>query len=214
MWDFFNKIYCINLDSRKDRWSTVTEEFSKIEVLNKINRISGVVYNGTNDKHTNACLGNHLSHALCLIDAKENNLNNCLIFEDDVEFFDDAYKNLEQTLTELPTDWDMFYLGVNMDAYYAYQVSDHIAKLTGGFSTHAYAIRNTLFDKLIEVNKNLSISHNDVVYANQIIPMNNCYVSIPLIAGQRLSYSDIEGRITDYNSMFKTRFNERLVRCG
>ena len=208
----FEKIYCINLDSRVDRWSLVVEEFKKVGILDYVNRMPGVVYTGTNDRHINACLGNHLAHAKCLEDAKRHGLDSCLIFEDDVEFFEDAYENLTQAIAELPTDWDMFYLGVNMDVYYAYQVSDHIAKLTGGFATHAYAVKSRLFDKLIEVNLDLSISHNDVVYANQIIPNHDCYIPIPLVAGQRLSYSDIEGRVTEYNGMFKQRFSERLIK--
>jgi glycosyl transferase family 25 len=209
--NIFEKIYCINLDSRPDRWDSALKEFAKLNILGYVNREPGVVYTGTSDRHINACLGNHLAHANCLIDVKKRGLDSCLIFEDDIEFFEDAYENLTQAVIELPTDWDMFYLGVNMDVYTAYQISDHIAKLSGGFATHAYAVRRKLFDKLIEVNLNLSISHNDVVYANEIIPNNNCYIPIPLVAGQRMSFSDIEGRVTDYNGMFKQRFKDKLV---
>lgn len=209
--DIFDKIYCINLDKRPDRWDESVKEFNKLGIMSRVNRIPGVIYTGTPDKHINACLGNHLAHARCLKDAKLNNLNNCLIFEDDIEFFDGAYENLSQAVIELPADWDMFYLGINMDVYYAYQISDHIAKLTGGFSTHAYAVKSNMFDLLIEINENLSISHNDVVYANSIIPRYNCYIPIPLIAGQRMNFSDIEGRVTDYNSMFIQRFRDKLI---
>ena len=38
--DFFEDIFCINLDSRKDRCELVNEEFKKIGIENKVKRFS------------------------------------------------------------------------------------------------------------------------------------------------------------------------------
>ena len=197
-WKFFDFIYCINLDSRKDRWKESIEEFSKVGVLDKVVRIPGV-------PHTHGFYGCRLAHANCIKDAIQNKVNNILIFEDDVEFFPNAYENLIQAIIELPEDWDMFYLGANLDTFPAYQISDHIIKLTGAFSTHAYAIKATLFDTLLQMNLNPDTGTIDISYAHNVHPDYNCYLAFPLIAGQRKSYSDIQKSVLDYNSMFLER---------
>lgn len=208
--NYFAGIFYINLDSRLDRRNETIKEFQKYGI--GAVRVPGVVYRGFGNKHRDACFGNHLAHANCLEIAKRNNLPCCLIFEDDVEFFEEAVENLSQAIIELPKDWDMFYLGANMDRFSAYQISDHIARLEGAFATHAYAVKDCLYDKLIELNRNKEIVHNDVAYAEQIMPKYNCYISIPLIAGQRKSFSDIQGTMMNSNPVFKERFKGKLIK--
>ncbi len=200
--DFFDFIVCINLERRKDRWEESLIEFSKIGIY--VARFNAI-------ESSNPSFGNHLSHASILKFAKEKKLNNILIFEDDVEFFPDAVKNLSNSIKELPENWDMFYLGANLDIYKAYKITPHIAKLTGAFSTHAYAVKNTLFDKLININMDISTVHNDVSYANLIHPNYNCYLTLPLVAGQRESFSDIQKCIMKSNDIFKSRLKSNLV---
>jgi hypothetical protein len=202
-YDYFDQIYYINLDKRTDR-----KELAELELRDegiKAVRVPGVV-------HENPAHGCHLSHAKILYDAIYNGFDRILIFEDDVQFFQDSLKNIRNALEELPPNWEMFYLGANLDAYPAYEISPHIAKLTGAFATHAYAIRHTLFHVLYEINSSLETSHNDVVYANTIHPVHNCYLAMPLIAGQRDSYSDIEKIVMRSNSVFKERLEKNLIR--
>jgi GR25 family glycosyltransferase involved in LPS biosynthesis len=201
--DKFSKIFCINLDRRVDRWEQAQKEFEKAGILDKVERFSAY-----NLPYATA-RGNHLSHAACIKKAKENNCENVLIFEDDVEWLNDP---LILKRVDLPTDWDLFYLGINMDRYSATQVNYHLAKINGGYSTHAYAINKTLFDTLIELNEDTKTVHNDVRMAYEIIPNYNCYVSVPLLAGQRDSYSDIQGRRMDSNQVFLERFDQHLTR--
>jgi hypothetical protein len=203
--DFFNAIFCINLDSRLDRWNQCLVEFDKAGIRGKVIRVPGVVVKN------NPCHGNHMAHAKCLEIAENNKLQNCLILEDDVEFFDDTFTTLGYCIKDIPENWDIFYLGANVWAP-ALQISPHIAKLTAAFATHAYAVKYTMYDILIDINTNKSIAHNDVEYSQRIIPNFNCYVSYPLICGQRNSYSDIMGREMSSNAMFKERLENSLIR--
>lgn len=203
--DYFDIIFCINLDRRTDRWEQSLLEFEKMGIKDRVIRMPGI-------ETSNPALGCHLSHAACLEYAKMREVNNILILEDDVEFFPAAMENLHQALVELPTVWDMFYLGANLHTYPAYQISDHIAKLQGAYSTHAYAVRHDIFDELIEVNVSSNIAHNDVYYSDVIIPNRMCYLALPLIAGQRDSYSDILKTEASSNAMFQRRLNRNLVR--
>lgn len=38
--DYFDKIYCINLDSRTDRWERTQTEFEKVGIENRVTRTS------------------------------------------------------------------------------------------------------------------------------------------------------------------------------
>lgn len=205
IWDFFDVIICNNLDSRTDRWEECLKEFESIGLMGKVIRHSAIV-------HENPCVGNGSSHSAMMQYAKDTACRNILIFEDDVNFFSNAVKNLAKSIKDLPDDWDMFYLGANLDVFPAYKVTDHIAKLTGAFATHAYAVRSTLYDRLIPIGPDESIEHNDVYYATHIHPNYNCYLATPLVAGQRDSFSDIQHKIMSSNAMFQERLQRNLRR--
>ena len=162
--------------------------------------------------HENPAIGCHLSHAVAFDHAIESGYENILIFEDDVEFFPDAVDNLELAYKELPNDWQMFYLGANLDRYPAYQVSEHICKLTGAYATHAYAVNRTLFKILYDINNSKDTVHNDVWYSTYVHPKYNCYLAMPLVAGQKDGYSDIQKTFMSSNDMFKARLERNLVK--
>ena len=201
---FFDLICCINLNSRPDRWEKAWKEFQGMGIEYEVVRIEGI-------KHVNPALGCHLSHARCIQKAIDINAKNILIFEDDIEFFTNAYENLIQSLVELPLDWDMFYLGANLDAYPARQISDHIISITGAFSTHAYSFTNKLFNLLKEINEDFSIAHNDVYYANNIHSQYNSYLAYPLIAGQREDFSDVQRTVMKSNPIFLERVEKNTL---
>lgn len=203
--DYFDKIYYINLDRRVDRRQQVENELAKLNI--QADRISGVV-------HEKPATGCHLSHAKIFDDALQSGYDRILIFEDDVEFFPNALENFTASLQDLPTEWDMFYLGANLDAYRAYQVKEHIARLEGAYATHAYAVRRTLFRALFEINADTEVVHNDVTYTQQIHPNYACYLALPLVAGQRDSFSDIQRTMMSSNNVFLTRLETNLVRMN
>lgn len=201
-YDFFDSIYCINLDRRTDRWGEAVQEFKKAVIENKVTRISAV------DLPDNPSKGNHLSHARALRDAKEKGARNCLIFEDDIEWINDPLL-FKRVVPEIPHDYGIIYLGVNTERD-CYQISRHLAKLTFAFSTHAYAINSNMFDKMIELNEDPTTIHNDVRICNEIIPNYNCFQTIPFLAGQRNDYSDIQKTQINSNPIFIQRFEEHL----
>lgn len=211
--DFFDKIYVINLDYRKDRLAQVMDEFSKVGIKDRVERHSGLTAHRFGDPKKDACYGNHLAHSICIHNANIEDANNVLIFEDDVQFLSNAIEVLSGTIQQIPKDWDMLYLGVNIEKP-AYQISRNLAKLTFAYSTHAYAVNlrySSVKDDLLSINTDPDVVHNDVEYSNKIIPNYNCYSCVPIIAIQRPSYSDIEKKFMDYDWM-QTRFEQNLVR--
>ena len=208
--DFFDLIFYINLDTRQDRNKQSLEEFDKVGIKDRVKRISGFTVNEFTDRQKNAYFGDQLSHACGLEKAKREQARNCLIFEDDVHFVNDTLIILDQAVKQLPKNWGLFYLGVNTEMP-SYQVSSRLAKLTFAYSTHAYAVNGYLFDRLIDINNNKEMIPFDVSYNSLIIPSYPCFTTIPLIAIQRPSFSNIAGMMKDYSWM-ETKFLSNLVR--
>lgn len=85
LFDYFDAIYCINLNHRTDRWKAVQKEFEKIWILDRVIRFSAI------ETPENGAIGCLLSHRAIIQKAKEMNWKNVLVFEDDIVF----RKNLE-----------------------------------------------------------------------------------------------------------------------
>jgi len=192
--DFFPMVTCVNLLDRKDRWHDAQTELGRVGI--KCDRFDAF-------KDINPVRGCLMSHLAILREAQERQ-ENVFIFEDDVLFIDEDYENtISQALTELDPNFDMFYLGANI-CNKIHKVSPHVGKLTHAQATHAYGVSAKFLGKLIPMIENF-YSHIDLLYGYEVVPNNNCYITIPLVAIQRASFSNIENRIVDYEWM-KARY--------
>ena len=201
--------YYINLDYRPDRNTYAQQEIMKLGLIPI--RIPGVIYTETNNTVFNRQIGCGLAHLNGLRLAKEQN-QNVLMFEDDVKLINDYTNIIQGALTELPEQWDMLYLGGNICSS-IFQISTHLGKLTHAQSTHAYAINKNFLDRLINhIEPRITTTIIDVMYANDIVPSHNCYITIPMVAVQKSGYSNIEERNVSYQDWMETRFYEQLRR--
>ena len=119
------------------------------------------------------CLESHLEIIKL---AKQENLNNVLILEDDCVFLKGG------KLNDIPNNWDMLYLGGNLDI---------ILNSTNKFwikgciwTTHSYAITKNLYNKVITELENYS-QEIDRYYKEQIHQYNNCYLIKDFLTTQR-----------------------------
>lgn len=193
------EVICINLENRQDRWEESIKEFHKAH-LNMVYRYEVI-------PNLNPVVGCAESHfevlEYCLKKDKH-----AMIFEDDVKFIND-YKNIYEYLNELDNrDWDMLYMGGNI-TYPFYRISDKIARVFRIQSTHAYCVNKKLIPTILS-RKYLLGKPMDLIYSEDIVPNNMCYITVPMLAIQRPSYSDIEQKRVDYNWM-EERYNNNLV---
>ncbi|MBD62065.1 hypothetical protein CL645_04345 [bacterium] len=207
--DFFDEIFCINLDSRPDRWSSFLKEARRVGIAHRVKRFPAIV-----PPSKNGALGCKLSTLSIIKKAKNKNLKNFLILEDDVVFKKNALKNLSVSISQLPVDWDMFYLGLNLTKE-SFKHSQNLVNVKGGRSTHAVAYSNSVYQDILDENS-LEPSQKldipiDVYYETKIHPKKNIYCSCPMIALQREAYSDIEKRNVNY-SWLETNFSSLVVR--
>lgn len=190
--DFFDGIYCINLDERTDRWSVAQEQFEKLNIKDKVKRFSAL-------KHEKGVIGCRESHINIIREAKELGLKNVLIFEDDVLIVNEDLVNIDKALSELSAiDWELFYLGATIDPNVGIltRISDNLVKTNFAYTTHAYAINNTMFDFILDQGPLYDII--DVFYCRYIVPRGNCYIINPMLCIQQESYSDIEKISSNY----------------
>ena len=205
--DFFDKTVCINLDRRFDRWSECVTEFEKNK-LTGIERFKAV--DGKDLQQlpkgflTQSRLALVLTNMLILDKAIEEDYNSILILEDDVEFTNQV-TNMKSFFDSLPDDWDMLYFGGNHNTHMGTNpptiVNDKVCKLHNTFSTHCVAINKKAFKEVLERLKKCD-NALDVIYV-ELQSKLNVYSFYPMIATQRVSFSDIENKITDYKWLIK-----------
>ena len=203
---FFDKIYCINLDRRTDRWEICEKLFTDRNL--EVTRVSPV--NISEDNHCcmkNAQLSLFRTHKNIIIDAKKQNLKNVLIFEDDVEFCDELVNYNGKTLEDrfsssinfLPSDWDVFFLGSGIYTDNKNLIGGEIYRIGYAMTTHAIAINSSYFDNIIGV-LDLESDILDNVYC-RLMSQNRTFSFHPNLISQRASFSDIENKYVDYPAL-------------
>jgi glycosyl transferase family 25 len=195
--DYFDKTYCINLDHRTEKWESVQMEFDT-HGLN-VNRFSAT--DGTKIFHggilKDGALGCTLSHNNIVQSAKNIGLNSVLILEDDVVFDDELNEKFVEWIKEVPEDWDMLYFGGNHNVGVTEKFTPHLIKITNTYTTHAYALKETVYDLILKRFKNMNFIV-DVIYA-EIQKQCNAYCFSPRLAWQKAGYSDILNVHADYS---------------
>jgi GR25 family glycosyltransferase involved in LPS biosynthesis len=213
--NYFEKIYCINLDSRPDRWNEVQQEFEALGV-SSYERFPGVI------AHSGR-LG--CSRAICgAIDkALAEECRAVLICEDDLHFprgGEYTNRKLQAAISQLPEDWDALYLGATLtNQFHAKPVEKYSAdllKLKSAFTTHAiaYSRKGLLaFKQAFEPSDSWGDSivaayeAIDVYLAKDYLHKNNCYITNELLSFQRPSHSDICNNYQDYIGLMQGTFD-------
>lgn len=203
---YFKKVFVINLDHRIEKMQAFTSQALRYNFV--FERISGVngreipFENPLNIPHFHpGDVGCTLSHKKVAEKAKSEGLENYLVLEDDVLFRSGMDKLFPIFWQEVPSDWDLVYLGANHNNTNPSKISDKVVKVNGSYTTHAMAIKNTMYDALIEVwgRKNKPVD----VLLSELHSQFNCYSLYPNLAGQRAGFSDILNKDVNYDFLLK-----------
>ncbi len=207
MMNYFEKVYCINLDSREDRWNQAQEEFKRNNIVaERVSAVEGAKLNlDFPPEIKEGAVGCSLSHLFIMKMAKQLNLESYLVLEDDVKFIDNFTEIFPQIMSQVPDDWDMLYLGgQHIHGRNIQEITPNIYKCEYTLTTHSFAVRNTVYDlfidKLIDITKPC-----DVHFAEQHKKIN-AYVCIPHLTWQREGYSDVEGQSVNYEFLKYHRY--------
>ena len=222
--NYFDKIFCINLDERTDRWEKCLNKFSLLGIEDKVERLSAVNLSHLTerDPKIRGRAGCVLSHAKILRKAKELNLGSYLVLEDDFDLCyspEDCLESLSLSLKELPEKWNIFYLGGNLtDEYGTFPLekfSDNLFKLNSCHTTHSFAVNSNFYDSL---DKELPKEDNvfdwlsekkaiDVYFSKNILHTSQSFIPHKMLFIQHADFSDIESNYYDYVDWMKNTFD-------
>jgi GR25 family glycosyltransferase involved in LPS biosynthesis len=194
--DFFDNIYCVNLDTRTDRWGNAIQEFEKHKL--SVERFPAIVGNPTGIQYNmlDGNVGCALSHYNVIKDANDKKYESILVLEDDVIFSDNLQEQFNDMIQYIPSNWDMIYFGGNHNHATLNMINTYVAKIENTYTTHAYAIRSSVYQSVIDLFPKLEFEV-DVMYAS-LQKQFNCYVFRPHLAWQQDGYSDIMKQHTNY----------------
>lgn len=173
------KAVVINRTDRIERLQRSQEQFNcygmEVEVFPAI--ITNPGWKGCRDSH------------LAVLE-KYKNEKFILVFEDDVLFISDPMEPIAEVIEELPSDWDMLYLGISPSQEYK-KFSPHLYRVNGGYTTHAILWHNRSNGAV-----NYVLTHRkdilkiDVFLGATVHKIFNCFVIFPILCTQRQEKSD------------------------
>jgi glycosyl transferase family 25 len=212
--DFIKKGYYINLDYRTDRNENTINELKKYDLYDVVQRYPAIkafdktikCEFGTEEWHK--CTTSLTKTNIEIVKkAKEENLENILILEDDILFHDkeipygSSYcpmKTIEKSLDSLMKipDWEIFYLGGSIFDKYLQMVDFNLIKVGKILTSHAFILNHRGYDKIL--NSNNKEVPNDILLNGVLDQKYSIYPCVALQRGGDLN--DIGGNHTGNSS--------------
>lgn len=216
----FDRIVCINLDERTDRWEQVQQTCQGLLGDSELERFSAIKLNIAEEYVHNARAGCLLSHRRVMKEAFDAGLESVLVFEDDLTFHPEFQELIHPTMSTLgKTKWDVFYLGFTPKAPLL-PAGEGLVRTFGGVTTHAIAYHRRAIPKLLQLLPDESdvlsflsrYKSVDRYYWQQIAGRMNCYAASPLLVFQCDDFSDIQQAQTLSNQQqAKAAFERHLI---
>lgn len=195
MWQFFDRRVC--LTTLAEEWEVGSQEFKRVGL--EVERFQSLPDIGRHESFSKS-----EREILCRFWLEEQP-QTLLHVEDDCVFRDLTY--LEQALYELPSDWDIIYLGANLlcwnkDEPQPERYSKYLWRVRAAWTTHAIAYNRRCVYDLLAKQPAFSEQMFDQ-YLSQKLPHLNAYCVGPMVAYQRPRWSSIWERYDDYTNIFE-----------
>lgn len=220
--DFFDKIYCINLAERTDRWEQCLKNFEKYDIKN-YERVEAVkIEDNRLDRKRKGQIGCALSFVKCFNLSAKNGYEKVLFLEDDFNFAfnkDELFDKMNRCLEQLPNDWDSLFFGGTLVGDYGHfpikRYSEDLFKLLSTHCTHCIAFSKSGVNKVINMlggpdiwSFNLVSSYEaiDIFFAKDYQRNTNSFFSDPIVCYQTISESNIESVAYDYSAWMDRNF--------
>jgi len=191
--EFFPHRVCINLDRRPERWERMQTRFGNagVGVVERFPAVDGakgaVPVSWPFSSGAYGCLQSHLA---VVREARAHQRESVLIMEDDVVFADGFQEQFQERVRHLPADWDMLYFGC-LHYEPPEPAAPGLGRLRISFSTFMYAVRRTVYDAFIFLNRR---ARYPVDKTNLFLQKRfQCYCFMPHLAWVDDNYSDAQG---------------------
>jgi len=206
--NYIEKAYYINLDYRADRKESFEKRVKNLDI--SVERFPAIIINKEDivnpygDIHWHNKVSNYHSHRAIISRAKELELQNVWVFEDDCVFVDGFMEKAQICINDLKCiEWDMFYFGGEPNKETVYY-SDNIVKTDGVYGAHSYLVNNTFYDKILSADL---VNGIDILYLNLHTSDKKYYLSREILCNQDgTSYSDIWGQTIQRDEVYKNAY--------
>lgn len=194
-WQWFDKKVCLTLQDHE--WQKGCAEFDRVGLFG-VERFQAVKEIGPHQSFSH-------SERNILLEFYHSNAERLLHLEDDVLFRDTSH--LEAAINELPSDWDILYLGANLLCWQNGEPqperhSEHLFRVRAAWTTHAVAYNKKCVFEILAKQSEFSIQMFDQYLSSRLSEFN-AYVVAPMVAFQRPRHSSIWGRFDDYTPIFE-----------
>ncbi len=186
-WRFFDKIYCISIDTRIDRRTEAKKQFADVGLLERVEFILVKKHPDNQEK------GIFQSHMKCLEKGLQAGAKNILIFEDDV-----LIKNFQpqvlldaQTFLNNTQTWNGFFLGA-ISSKMTRTGSKSVVKIQYRCLAHAYALNRRFARRIVQESWN-NIPIDDLLRRHG----TNFFAIAPMIAFQSAASTDNQAILLD-----------------
>lgn len=185
MWhSFFNKIFLISLDHCK----TDNFRLPGAESELKAHGIPYEIYPAY--KHENGAFGCFYTYKSIFSHCIDNNIDNVLIFEDDIKIIGDINFFMAGSMENLPTDYHTLHFGPNTHQPIQWAFKPFFLTMHQCRSTHAQAYSIEAMRQIVKYEwTGIPI---DQMVEEKLQPQGKCYCTYPLLVTQRNGYSDID----------------------
>lgn len=202
---YFDKVYLINLDRRKDRLERVTAkcdlinlQFERTPALDakEIPIPSFVFSMGDKNRFTPGAYALAMTTKEIIKNAMEQKLERILILEDDIQWHPWSTSIFYHAYKQLPVKWDCLMLSAE-NRQQPEQVCSSLYRAKRSFLCSAYALNHTIFEDYYHFLCNCD-KPIDNWMVNVLQPRGRVYVTHPIISTQVPDYSDISNMYEEW----------------
>lgn len=210
IFDYIEGAFYINLDYRTERKEQLENRYKELGI--SVERFEAIklnletLENPFNDPHWHKKMGCTQSHFQCIKLAKDRNLKNVWIMEDDVKFAPSFLQKASKVINELKhVQWDMFFFGGEPNRK-TIPFSDNLVRTNGVYGAHSYLVNHTFYDKLLNVPIENRIS--DIIFLNFDESQKTFFLSKELLCLQDENFeSDLWGGKIARDDIYKNAYN-------
>jgi len=214
--DYFDHIYCLNLDRRKDKWLKVKERFDKLKI--KVERFSGIDGNNLSEnelkkynKINKSEIGCMLSHYNIINDAKKNNYEKILVFEDDIIFIENFHIHFENKISKL-NNWKLLYLGASQWQWNNIEFIKDFYYTNNSDGIFALAIHKSMYDEILATANDVTKPIDYKLWETQKKYYKQCYTCFPNLIIADVSDSDIRNKRDNIEHAVRMRWDLSLYK--
>ncbi len=205
--NYVSEAWYINLDDRPDRKNHMDKELSKYGLENFVQRYSAI--NAIDRTPQNCVKASGTSHRNLIQYAKDKNLDNILILEDDIFFKEGTFDLFENSIKNLfkRNDWDVYYVNANLFDNPLQLIDENLMRIHGCYCVHAYIIPSRSYDKMLDYNPEIH-PPIDAWMTQQPFTKLGGY---PLMISQIDSVSDNIGGFIGYDKIFTNVYSRPVT---